>query len=133
MSSKVLYRVAAVILVLYAAGHTMGFRRVDPAWNADGTVAAMKMTFQVQGQTRSYWDFFTGFGFFCTALLLFAALLAWQLSAPTAEQLRALNVIRWAFAVCFIGLTILTWRYFFPVPVILSALAALTLVLGAMR
>src|SRR5205085_1740670 len=100
MSSTLLYRVASVLLVLYAAGHQIGFRRVDPTWNAAATVAAMKVPFTVQGQTRSYWDFFSGFGFFCTGLLVFAAVLAWQLSAVPPEVLRALTLARWAFAVC---------------------------------
>src|ERR1017187_6643782 len=57
MSSARMYRVASVLLVLFAAAHSFGFRQVDPTWNADTTIAAMKTTFQVQGQTRSYWDF----------------------------------------------------------------------------
>ena len=131
MSSALLYRVASALLLLYAVGHQLGFRRVDPKWNADATVAAMKATFQVQGQTRSYWDFFSGFGFFCTGLLLFAAILAWQLGASPAEVLQTLTLTRWAFAACFVVLTILTWRYFFPAPTSFSALVALTLVLAA--
>ena len=131
MSPALLYRAASALLLLYAAGHQLGFRRVDPKWNAEATVAAMKTTFQVQGQTRSYWDFFSGFGFFCTGLLLFAAILAWQLGALPAEVLRTLTLVRWAFAACFVVLTILTWRYFFPAPTGFSAAVALTLVLAA--
>ncbi len=32
MKAPALYRIAAVLLVLFAAGHTVGFRRVDPRW-----------------------------------------------------------------------------------------------------
>lgn len=131
MSTALLYRAASVLLLLYAAGHQLGFRRVDPKWNAAASVAAMQTTFQVQGQTRSYWDFFSGLGFFCTALLLFAALLAWQLGALPAAVLQTMNLVRWAFAACFVGLTFLTWRYFFPAPTIFSGLVALMLVLAA--
>jgi len=35
MTTSLLYRIAAVLLVFYAAGHTMGFRRVDPRWHRD--------------------------------------------------------------------------------------------------
>lgn len=133
MSSALLYRAASVLLLLYAAGHQLGFRRVDPKWNADATVAAMKTTFEVQGQTRSYWNFFSGFGFFVTGLLLFAAILAWQLGALPGDVLQRLNLVRWAFAACFVALTILTWRYFFPAPTIFSALVALALVLAALQ
>jgi hypothetical protein len=40
----------------------------------------MTASFQILGVQRSYWDFFVGFGFFVTVLLLFAALVAWQLA-----------------------------------------------------
>ena len=131
MSSTRLYRTASVLLVIFAAAHSFGFRQVDPRWNADATVAAMHTMFQVQGQTRSYWDFFSGFGFFCTGLLLFAAVLAWQLSALPAEMLGRLKLTRWAFAACFVGLTVLTWVFIFPLPTIFTALVALSLVLAA--
>jgi hypothetical protein len=131
MSTALLYRVASVLLLFYAAGHQLGFRRVDPRWNADATIAAMKTTFQVSGQTRSYWDFFSGFGFFCTGLLLFAAILAWQLGGLPADVLQELKIVRWTLAACFVALTILTWRYFFPAPTTFSALVALSLVVAA--
>ena len=110
----------------------MGFRRVDPKWNADATVASMRTTFSVHGQTRSYWDFFSGFGFFCTGLLLFASVLAWQLGGLPSSVLQTLMLVRWAFAVCFVALTALTWRYFFPAPTVFSALVSAALILGAL-
>jgi hypothetical protein len=133
MSTGLTYRAASVLLLIYAAAHQLGFRQVDPKWNADATVAAMRATtFVVQGQTRSYWDFFSGFGFFCTGLLLFAAVLAWQLGGLAGSVLQTLKVARWAFAGCFVVLTVLTWRYFFPAPTIFSALVSVALVLGAL-
>src|SRR5579863_592251 len=130
MSSRLLYRVASVVLVIFASAHQLGFRSVDPRWNAEATVAAMKTTFQVQGQTRSYWDFFSAFGFFSTAFLLFSAILAWQLAALPADMLRRLKPVRWAFAACFVALTIITWQYVAPAPAAFSALTALVLVLA---
>ena len=77
---SLLYRVSSGLLVLFALGHHFGFRRVDPRWGADAVVAAMRGTrFEVQGFSRTYWDFFTGFGLFVTVFLLFSAVLAWQL------------------------------------------------------
>ena len=67
----------AVVLLLFAAGHQLGFRNVDPRWNADTTVAAMRnVRFPIQGFQRTYWEFFSGFGFFVTTLLLFSAYFA---------------------------------------------------------
>lgn len=131
MSSARLYRVASVVLVLFAAGHSFGFRQVDPRWNAEGTVMAMKTPFEVQGVMRGYWDFFSGFGFFATGLLLFCAVLAWELGGLPADTLKRLKMTRWAFAACFVGLTAVTWFYIFPVPVIFTAVVALILVAAA--
>jgi hypothetical protein len=117
--------------MLFAVGHSLGFRKVDPQWNADATVAAMKTTFVVQGQTRSYWDFFTGFGFFSAGLVLFAAILAWQLSTLPGEMLNRLTLLRWAFAGCFAALTAITWVYIFPVPTVFSAVVTVVLLLAA--
>lgn len=132
MSPAVLYRVASVLLVLFGLGHQLGFRQVDPRWAADSAVGAIKATrFQVQGMTRTYWDFFSGFGFFVTVFLFFAAILAFRLGGLPKETLRSLGLVTWAFALSFIVITILTSRYFFLTPLILSSLVALCLVLAA--
>jgi hypothetical protein len=124
-----LYRISAVLLVLFALGHTIGFRNVDPRWNADGVVTGMRsVTFDVQGFRRSYWDFFAGFGLFVSAFLVFAAVLAWQLGSISPEALVAIPVIRWSFAICFVAIAALTWRYFFLAPGVFSSLVALGLV-----
>lgn len=129
MSVSLLYRVSSGLLVLFAFGHTIGFRRVDPSWNADGVVSGMRsVTFDVQGMNRSYWDFFTGFGFFVSAFLVFAAILAGQLGSMSRESLAAIRLVRWSFAVCFVLIAVFTWKYFFIAPGVFSTLIALALV-----
>jgi hypothetical protein len=129
LSASLLYKVSAVLLILFALGHSIGFRKVHPQWNAEGVVSAMRsVTFDVQGFRRSYWDFFSGFGFFVSVLLVFAAILAWQLGSMPREALAAIPVVRWSFAICFVVITALTWRYFFVVPGLFSSLVALGLV-----
>jgi len=92
----------------------------------------MKSThFNIQGFSRSYWDFFVGFGFFVTVFLLFAAALAWQLGGVAAETLARLRLIAWAFALCFVAITVLSWRYFFAIPLVLSFLITVCLILAA--
>lgn len=132
MNSAVLYRISAVLLVLFAGGHTIGFRRVDPHWGIDAVVAGMQTTrFDVQGLSRTYWGFYVGFGLFVTVLLLFAAVLAWQLGKLPADVLRVMPLLTWGFALSFLAVTYLSWRYFFPAPVIFSAVIALCLVIAA--
>ncbi len=132
MSPSLLYRVASVLLVLFGLGHQLGFRRVDPRWGVDSAIGALKATqFQVQGMTRTYWDFFSGFGFFVTVLLFFSAILAFQLAGLSKEGLRSLSLVTWAFAVSFVVIALLTWRYFFIAPLIFSSLVALCLLMAA--
>ena len=129
MSASLLYRISSVLLVLFAAGHTIGFRQVDPSWKADVVAGGMKsVTFPVQGFTRSYWDFFSGFGLFVTVLLLFSAVLAWRWGAMSHDQLATMSVERWSFAICYAVIAAMTWRYFFMAPGIFSSLVALSLI-----
>jgi hypothetical protein len=76
----VLYRIAAVLILLFAVGHTSGFRQPDPDWKADALLTSMRsLHFDCQGISRIYWDFYVGVGLIQTVFLLFAAILAWQL------------------------------------------------------
>jgi hypothetical protein len=132
MKPALLYRIASGLLVLFAIGHTLGFRQVDPSWAAEGVVGALKsLRFDVQGFTRTYWDFYTGFGLFVTVFLVFAAVLAWQLGSLPQNVLRAMPVVPWTLALSFVGVTLLSWRYFFVVPIAFSAVITLCLLLAA--
>ena len=132
MKASLLYRIASVLLLLFALGHTLGFRHVDPAWGIDSIIGALRSThFDAQGFNRTYWDFFTGFGLFVTVLLLFIAVLSWQLGGLPKESLVAMPLATWGLAICFIVVTFLSWRYFFMVPVIFSGVTTIFLVLAA--
>ena len=77
MKVSFLYRIASVLLLLFAAGHTIGFRQVDPAWRLDSLVDSMKPThFNANGSDRTHWKFFVGFGLLVTELLVFVAIVA---------------------------------------------------------
>jgi hypothetical protein len=129
MNASLLYRISSVLLVLFAVGHTIGFRQVDPSWGADAVANGMRsVSFEVQRFNRTYWDFFTGFGLFVSIFLLFAAVLAWRFGSISPALLSAMPVERWSFAFCFVLIAILTWRYFFLAPGIFSTLIALGLV-----
>jgi len=132
MKSTIFYRIASVLLAIFAILHTIGFRQTDPTWNVDALLRSMEsIHFDVQGFSRSYWDFYVGFGLFVTVFLLFAAILAWQLSRLPQESLMRIRGIAWAFAVCFAAITVLTWRYFFIAPLVSSILITACLVAAA--
>ena len=134
MKPSTLYRIAAVLILLFAIGHTLGFLQHDPEWKVDALLASMQsIHFNIQGSSRSYWDFFVGFGLFVTVFLLFAAVLAWQLGGLAAETLLRMRVVKWAFALCFAVVTVLSWLFFFAVPRFVSFLITVCLGFAAAR
>ena len=132
MKASLLYRIAAVLILLFAAGHTAGFLQHDPEWRVDALLASMRsIHFDIQGFSRSYWDFFVGFGFLVTVFLLFAAALAWQLAGMAAETPVRVRGVSWALALCFVAVAILSWRYFFILQIIFSTVIAVFLIVAA--
>jgi hypothetical protein len=123
MSASMFYRIAAVLLLLFAVGHTLGFRQSDPQWGVDALLASMRSVhFEVQGFNRTYWDLFVAAGFCVGIFYLFAAILAWQLARLPAATLALMRGIAWAFAACFAAVTVVSWRYLFMLPVAFSIL-----------
>jgi hypothetical protein len=126
------YRIAAVLLLLFAVGHTLGFRQSDPNWGVDALLGSMRsIHFDLQGFSRTYWDLFVGAGLFVSVFLLFAAVLAWQLASLPAATLALMRDTAWAFALCFAAITVVSWRYLFLLPIAFSILITLCLTAAA--
>lgn len=119
MKVSVVYRIAAVLLALFAMGHLFGFRQSDPKWGVDALLGSMRSThFDVQGFDRSYWDFYVAAGFSVGVLYAFAALLAWQLGGLSPVTLALMRCTAWTFALCFAAIAVLSWIYLFIVPIV---------------
>jgi len=132
MKAPILYRIAAVLLLLFAAAHTFGFSQSDPAWGVDTLVGSMRsIHFDLQGFSRTYWDFFVAAGFSVGVFYLFAAVLTWQLGGLPAETLAVMRVTVWALALCFAAITVLSWRYLFLIPIVFSTLITVCLTAAA--
>ena len=130
MKASLLYRVAAVLLLLFAMTHTLGFRQADPTWGLDALLSSMRsIQFDVLGFNRTYWDFFVGAGFSVGVLYVFAAILAWQLGGLPVATLALMRGTAWAFALAFAAITVVSWRYLFIIPVAFSL--AITVCLAA--
>jgi hypothetical protein len=131
MKASIFYRIAAVLLLLFAAGHTLGFRQSDPSWGVDALLASMRsIHFYIQGFNRSYWDLFQAAGFSVGVFYLFAAILAWQLGSLSGANLAPMRTA-WAFAVCFAAISVVSWRYLFILPIAFSIVITLCLTAGA--
>jgi hypothetical protein len=121
MKASVFYRIAAVLLLLFAVGHTLGFRQSDPQWGVDALLGSMRsIHFDVQGSSRTYWDLFVAAGFSVGVFYFFAAILAWQLGGLPAATLAPMRGTVWAFALCFAAITVVSWKYLFILPIAFS-------------
>src|SRR6201987_4387674 len=132
MRASLFYRIAAVLLLLFAAGHTLGFRQSDPAWGVDALLGSMRsIHFDVQGFSRTYWDLFVAAGFVVGVFYLFAAVVAWQLGGLPAGTLAHMSGTAWALALCFAVVTVVSWRYLFILPIVFSIVITVCLILAA--
>lgn len=130
MNARVLYRISAVLILLFDIGHSAGFPWSDPAWGVD-TTAIRSSHFQILGFSRTYWDFYVGFGLIVSVFMLLSAVLAWQLGGLRAQAVPALRITAWALALCFAVVTVLNWIYFFVIPIVFSSVITVCLVLAA--
>jgi hypothetical protein len=121
VKASLFYRIAAVLLLLFAVGHTLGFRQSDPTWGVDTLLDSMRsIHFDVQGFSRTYWDLFLAAGFSVGVFYVFAAVLAWQLGSLPADTVAGMRITAWALALCFAAITVLSWRYLFLIPIVFS-------------
>ena len=127
-----LYRTAAVLILLFDLGHSAGCPWSDAAWAVD--LGAIRSThFHIAGFSRTYADFYVGFGLQVSVLLLLAGILAWQLGSVSMETLREMRATAWALALGFGAVTVLSWRYFFSIPIAFSSAITVCLVIAAWR
>jgi hypothetical protein len=127
MRAVLWFRVVAIILLLFAVGHTYGFLAFRPP-TAEGRAvwdAMNNVHFSVGRSTFSYGGFYKGFGLSISAFQLFSAWLAWTLGSMARRGIPGVRAIAWGlFFLQVVGL-VLSVRYFAIVPAVLSAIAAL--------
>jgi hypothetical protein len=133
MSPRLLYRIAAVLFILFALGHTIGFLTLKPPTTEALAVrdAMSKVQFQISGATLSYGGFYRAFGLNISAYLFFSSFLAWHLASLAVRQPGAIGMLGWAFFALQLAGLALSWIYLAGGPVIFSGVMALCLGLAA--
>jgi hypothetical protein len=126
MSATTLYRIAAVLLMLFAAGHTFGFLRFKPPTAESRAVrdAMNTVRFPIGSSSFTYGGFYVGFGLFVSAYLLFAAFLAWVLGGLVKAAPHAIQALAWGFFAVQVATLVLSWSYFAAPPALFAALIA---------
>jgi hypothetical protein len=127
----VLYRIAAILILLFDLGHSAGFPWSDPRWGVD-LVPMRSSHFDVLGVSRTYWDFYIGFGLFVSVFLLLAAILAWQIGGLPVQNFPLMRWTAWALVACFAAVAVLSWMYFFIIPIVFSIVITVCLFAATM-
>jgi hypothetical protein len=119
MKTPLLLRIAAVITFLYFAGHTSGIPWTPVLGPREiPVIEAMKShPFALDGFRRTYWDLYFGFGLIISGFLLVQAVVLWQLSSLAKTDALRVRPIVASFFVAFIANAVLSWKYFFAIPV----------------
>jgi hypothetical protein len=131
MSTSRWLRISSIVSLLFAAGHTLGGMK---DWSPTGETAVLTSMrtyrLEVQGVSRSYLDFYRGFGFSLSVFLVLQTVVLWQLSTIAAtEPLRVRPIIA-SFALASVVGGIITWTFIFPVPAAFSAILTVCLALA---
>jgi hypothetical protein len=128
MHARTLLRIASGATAFFAFGHTMGML-AEPDGPAEAAVleGLAAYRFDVMGVQRSHAAFYEGLGWYLTLTLLTLTGVIWQLSQrvePHPELVRPLLVGPLVFCVAS---TVFCAVWFFPAPLIASAIAAVAL------
>jgi hypothetical protein len=125
-------RVAAVVALLYCAGHTMGMPWT-PYTDAEATSVLDTMkghSFEAEGFKGTYWDIYFGFGLAISVYLLVQAVVLWQVASLAKVDAIRVRPIVVSFLVAFVINAVLSWKYFFAVPVVMAGLIAVCLAIA---
>jgi hypothetical protein len=124
-------RISAIISLLFAVGHSLGGKQ---NWSpvADNPVlqSMRAVHFDVMGVSRSYLDFYLGFGYSLTVSLLLQSVLLWILSNLARTHAEIARPMIAAFAVAAVMSGLIAWRYIFPVPALFSLVLCAALVMA---
>jgi hypothetical protein len=117
-------RIASVIGLLFAAGHTAGapWTPANKGVAADGLVMMMKkIHFDVMGTERTYFDFYSGFGVSISVCLLALAIILWQVGDVVKVNPASARPILLTMFVAYIALGVVSAMYIFAAPLVFSA------------
>ena len=133
MNSKLLLRIAAVLMLLHGIGHTFGVA----TWNdPEGDIAKQvpQVVRMMQSEELNFMGiestmgaFYEGFGYCGTIFLIFLAVLLWVLAC---WKDKSIIKILWVTCGAIVALAVLEMIYFFPMAWMFCLIAAALIVVS---
>ncbi|HEX7929172.1 MAG TPA: hypothetical protein VF678_16370 [bacterium] len=128
-------RISAGLYAFFTLGHGYGGNFAPSRGALEETLFAAMRAYRVdiQGFTRSHWEFYRGFNHITTAMLVLMAVLCWQLGSLSKTSPQAARPMVATLVVASGALAVLGWMYFFMAPAITATLATVTLIIALAR
>jgi hypothetical protein len=134
MKTTLLLRIASGISLLFAAGHALGG---TSDWSPVGETEVLNtmrtVRFDVMGVSRTYLDFYHGFGHTLTVFLVLQAIVLWQLAALAKNAPLQTRGMVASFALASLASGIISWKFILPIPAAFSAVLTVCLALAYFR
>jgi len=125
MKTRLTLRIASIVMFLFAVGHSLGGRESwSPAGETDVLRAMRSVRFDAAGVSRTYLDFYMGFGWTLAVFMLLQAVLLWQIAAVAKRDARSVRPMIASFFIATLASACVSWVLILPIPVIFSALLA---------
>jgi hypothetical protein len=125
MSSTLFLRFASLVSLLFAVGHTLGGTQ---SWSPQGETEVLRamrsFRFDAEGVSRTYADFYLGFGFTISIYLLLQAVLLWQLAPIARAEPGRVRPLLASLFLASAASAFVSGRFIFAIPVIFSAAVA---------
>lgn len=118
-------------MLIFAAGHALGGTN---SWSPPGDTPVLQsmrsFRFDVMGVTRTYFDFYLGFGHYITILLVLQSVVLWQLGTIAKTNASLTRPIIAAILAATVAGALVSWNYIFLVPVVFSGVIAVILAIA---
>lgn len=124
-------RIACGISLLFTVGHSMGgLKRWSPMGDNEVLRQMTAVRFDAMGASRSYLDFYMGFGWSISIAMVLQTILLWQLASLARTNARGVRPMIAGFALATVASGVIAWRFIFPLPALFSAALVIALVIA---
>ena len=131
MTPKLLLRIASVISLVFALGHSLGGLNQWSPMGGNAVLANMgAVRFLVMGVRRSYLDFFLGFGWSLSIGMVLQAVLLWQIAAVAERDSALARPMIAAFVLNCAASVAIAAHWLFPMPALFAAVMVVPLALA---
>jgi hypothetical protein len=119
MKPSTVLRITSLVTLIFAAGHSLGGME---SWSPMGETEVLKamksFRFDAEGMTRTYFDFYLGFGLILSVCLFLQAVLLWQLAALAKTEALRLRPLLVSFFLASVVSAGLSWKFIFALPAV---------------